>query len=98
MGADAFHLIVLSAANAFISFIIADSPLLAPLRLRAAAWHPLLGKLLSCGLCAGTWTAVPLVALHGPLPPGFIVSVLATAWLSGWQWAGMRWLVGKIES
>lgn len=48
-------LVILSAVNGAITWIVTESELFEPLRVWASQMNDTLGSLLSCPLCAGTW-------------------------------------------
>lgn len=89
----------LSLVTASISFTVTETKLFEPLRNWFKKKSPLLGKLFSCGYCFGHWIAFGLVAIYQPRLFNFwflldyFLTALVIAWLAGFQWALMCWLV-----
>lgn len=96
------NLIYLSAITASISFTIAETKLLKPLRDWVNSKNHFLGELVTCGYCVGHWVAFALVAIFQPklFDSWFLLDYLLTAmviaWLSAFQWGLMCWLMEKI--
>jgi hypothetical protein len=61
------------------------------------------GELLSCGYCIGHWVAFALVAIyqlrlfHKWWLLDYFLTALVVAWLGGFQWAFMCWLMEKAR-
>lgn len=96
-------LILLSFANACISYTISQTLIFKPFRYILSCWNDWIGELVSCGYCLGHWVAFILVAIYHPyvvhsywLIDWFITSLIL-AWLSGIQWGLFTILLTKIE-
>jgi hypothetical protein len=101
MESSLIQLVLLSMANASISFTVAETKLFKPLRERVGGHSAFLGELFSCGYCLGHWTAFALVAIYRPrlFEIGFLLdyflTALVLAWLSAFQWVLLCWLIQK---
>ncbi len=92
---------LLSVATASIAFGITETKLFSPVRewvkLRSRFW----GELICCGYCLGHWIALGLVAIYRPRLftawwlLDYVFTALVIAWLAGFQWAALCWLMGK---
>ncbi len=95
------QILLLSLANAAISFTVAETKLFEPLRQRTKAKSEFFGQLLSCGYCLGCWTALVLVAIYRPRLFEFwwgldyFLTALVIAWLSAFQWVLLCLLLQK---
>jgi hypothetical protein len=95
--------IYLSLVTAAISFTVTETRLFKPLREWMKKRSKFLGDLLSCGYCFGHWVAFALVAIYRPKLfeswwlLDYFLTALVIAWLSGFQWALMCWLMDKAE-
>ncbi len=93
--------IYLSLVTASISFTVTETKLFKSVRERIYVWNSFLGELFSCGYCLGHWVALGLVIVYRPrlfndlfLLDYFLTS-LVVAWLSGFQWVLMCWVMDK---
>ena len=92
-------LFLFSFVNASISFTFAESRLFRGLRAWLKARSLFLGELVECGYCVGHWSAMLLTAIYRLRvfqfwwPLDFLVTVLALAWLSAFQWIALCWLM-----
>jgi hypothetical protein len=92
---------LLSVATAAISFSVAETKLFSTARewvkTRSRCW----GELISCGYCLGHWVALGLVAIYRPRLfdawwlLDYFLTALVIAWLAGFQWAALCWLMEK---
>lgn len=95
------QIVYLSFIAASISFTVTEMKPFLPVRERAKARNSVLGELLSCGYCFGHWVAFALVAIYQPRLfelwwlLDYFLTALIIAWLSGYQWAAMCWLMEK---
>lgn len=93
--------IYLSFVTASISFTVTETKLFKSLREWLQKKSVFLGNLFSCGYCFGHWTAFALVAIYQPKLfecwwlMDYFLTALVIAWLSGFQWASMCWLMDK---
>jgi hypothetical protein len=91
----------LSLATASISFTVTETNLFKLFREGVKAKNVFLGELISCGYCFGHWVAFALVAIYRPRLfdswwlIDYFITALVLAWLAGFQWALMCWLMGK---
>ena len=87
--------LLLSLVNASISFTIAETKLLKPVREWMKCRSKLLGELFSCGYCFGHWSAFALTAIYRPClfqiwrPCDLFMTALVIAWLSAFQWIAL---------
>jgi hypothetical protein len=95
--------ILLSLIVASISFTVSESKLFMPLRDWAKKKLSYLGEFLSCGYCLGHWVAFGVVAVYRPRLFNswwlldYFLTALLIAWLSGFQWVVMCWLMDKAK-
>jgi hypothetical protein len=91
--------LLLASAVACVSWAITEAGISAGLRAAAARRSPKLGKLLSCGYCAGHWVALAILLSCRPqwFPEhgycGYVLTWLALSWLAGAMWALMRFFM-----
>jgi hypothetical protein len=91
----------LSMASASIAFTITETRLFQRFREWLKAKSAFFGELASCGYCLGHWSAFLLVAIYQPRllerwwPLDYFLTALVIAWLSGFQWALLCWLMEK---
>jgi hypothetical protein len=97
------EIIYLSMIAASISFTVTETQILKPARNWIKQQNAFLGKLFHCGYCLGHWTAAALVLVYWPrimvlwAPLDYVLTALVIAWLGGYQWALMCWLMIKAE-
>ncbi|HKJ66543.1 MAG TPA: DUF1360 domain-containing protein [bacterium] len=91
----------LSLVTASISFTVTETRLLKPYREwmeRRSGW---IGELFGCGYCLGHWVAFLLVAVYQPrlfqsyLLLDYFLTALVIAWIGGFQWVVMCWLMDR---
>jgi hypothetical protein len=93
--------IYLSLITASISFAVTETKLFLPLRNWVKGKSAFMGELVSCGFCFGHWVAFALVAIYQPRLfqewwlLDYLLTALVIAWLSGFQWAMMCWLMNR---
>ena len=93
--------IYLSLVTAAISFTITETKVFKPLREWLKKRSNFLGDLFACGYCLGHWIAFALVAVYKPKLVEFwwlldyFLTAIVIAWVSGFQWAVMCWLMDK---
>lgn len=93
--------IYLSIVTASISFTVTETKIFQPLREWLNTKNNFLGDLFSCGYCFGHWITFALVAVYKPRLfqcwwlLDYFLTALVIAWLSGFQWALMCWLMDK---
>ena len=91
----------LSMANASIAFTVTEARLFRHFREWIKDRNSFLGELCSCGYCLGHWSAFLLVAIYQPRLLerwwllDYFLTALVIAWLSGFQWALLCWLMQK---
>ena len=96
------QIILLSMVTASVAFSLSETAVFASLRERMKAWNVWLGKLPSCGYCLGHWVAFGLVAIYRPRLfqawwlLDYFLTALAIAWLAGFQWIVLCWLMKKV--
>ncbi len=94
-------ILYLSFAAASISFTVTESKLFLRVREWMKKKNTFFGELLSCGYCFGHWVALALVAVYRPRlfhvwwPLDYFLTALVIAWLAGFQWALICWLMEK---
>jgi hypothetical protein len=94
--------IYLSLVTASISFTVTETKLFLPLREWIKKHSSFSGELLTCGCCFGHWVAFALVAIYRPRLfhcwwlLDYFLTALAIAWLAGFQWILMCWLMEKV--
>ncbi|MGQ3685009.1 MAG: DUF1360 domain-containing protein [Candidatus Loosdrechtia sp.] len=94
-------MIYLSVVTASISFTVTETKLFRHLREWVRKRNAFLGEMLSCGYCFGHWIAFILAAIYQPKPFQFwwlldcFLAALVIAWLGGFQWVLMCWLMEK---
>jgi len=92
-------IIYLSVVTASILFTVTETKLFLPIREWIKKQNNFLGELLSCGYCFGHWLAFALVAIYRPRLFEFwwlldyFLTALVIAWLAGFQWAVMCWVM-----
>jgi hypothetical protein len=93
--------IYLSLVTASISFTVTETKLFSPLREWVHGRSKFFGELVSCGYCLGHWVAFALVVIYRPklfdswwLPDYFLMALII-AWLGGFQWALMCWVMER---
>jgi hypothetical protein len=92
---------LLSLVTACIAFTLSETALFGPLRGWLHARHRWAGKLVSCGFCLGCWVSFGLTAAYRPRlfalwePLDLLLTALAIAWLAGFQWAALAWLLAR---
>ena len=95
------EIIYLSLVTASISYTVTETRLFMPLREWIKKRNSFLGKILFCGYCFGFWIALALVVIIHPRLfelwwlLDYFLTALAVAWLSGFQWAAMCWMMEK---
>lgn len=96
------QVIYLSFVTASLSFTVTETKLFLPLRKWIAGKSALFGELFSCAYCFGYWIAFGLVALYRPRiivssweVLDYLLTALIIAWLSGFQWVILCWLMEK---
>ncbi len=93
--------IYLSLVCASISFTVTETKLFLPGREWVKKQSAFFGKLISCGYCFGHWVALVLVMIYQPglfnvwRLLDYFLTILVIAWLSGFQWAILCWLLEK---
>jgi len=94
--------IYLSLVTASISFTVTETKLFVPLREWIRKNSSSLGELFTCGYCFGHWIAFALVVLYRPRLFDFwwlldyFLTALIIAWLAGFQWILMCWMIEKV--
>ena len=84
-----------------ISFTVTETKLFKPIREWVRGKSCFFGELISCGYCFGHWVSFSLVAIYQPRLffvwwlIDYFITALVLAWLAGFQWALMCWLMGK---
>jgi hypothetical protein len=84
-----------------ISFAVAETKLFRQFREYVEGKNSLWGKFVSCGYCLGYWIALVLVFIYRVKlfsawsPLDYFFTALVIAWLSGFQWVLMCWLMEK---
>jgi hypothetical protein len=95
------EVLLLSMITASISYTITETKLFLPLRDWVNKQSAFLGKLVHCGYCTGHWIAFILVAIYQPKIVyklgilDYFLTALVIAWLAGFQWIIMCWLMKK---
>lgn len=95
------RVILLSIVTASISFTMTETKLFKPVRVWLKGKNGFMGELFSCGYCIGHWIAVTLVLIYRVQifnvwsPLDYFLTILVIAWLSGFQWILMCWLMEK---
>lgn len=95
------RLVWLSMANAAIAFTVTETKLFHRFREWRKGKNSFLGELVSCGYCFGHWSAFLLVAIYQLRlferwwPLDYFLTALVMAWLSGFQWALLCWVMQK---
>ncbi len=95
------RLLWLSMANAAMAFTVTETKLFHRFREWIEGKNSFLGELVSCGYCFGHWSAFLLVAIYQPRlferwwPLDYFLTALVIAWLSGFQWALLCWVMRK---
>lgn len=93
--------IYLSFVTASVSFTVTETKLFRPLREWVQGRSRFLGALLSCGYCLGHWVAFALVGIYQPRlfeawwPMDYFLTALVIAWLAGFQWVVLCWLMER---
>lgn len=89
-----------SLATAGISFTITETQLFKSWREWLKSKNEFIGKLFSCGYCLGHWVAFFLVCVYQPrlffsrfFIFDYFLTAIVIAWLSGFQWSFMCWLM-----
>lgn len=96
-GGELERAVLLSLVTGSVAFTLSEAVLFKRLRERETWW----GKVASCGYCLSHWVAFGLVAIYRPrLFDGwwlldYVLTALAIAWLAGFQWAALCWLMDK---
>ena len=91
----------LSIVTASIAFTVSEAKLFLPVREWFKRKLPYLGELISCGYCLCHWVAFALVAIYRPKLfdlwwlLDYFLTALVIAWLSGFQWIVLCWLMEK---
>jgi hypothetical protein len=91
----------LSLVTACISFTISEAKIFLPVRDWIKKRSSLLGELFCCGYCLGHWVAFACVAIYQPKLFEFwwlldcFLTALVIAWLSGFQYVLLCWLMEK---
>lgn len=94
-------MLLLSLANASISFTIAEMKVFRAFRDWVKGKNHWLGDLFCCGYCLGHWSAFGLTAIYQPRlfhacwPLDFFLTALVIAWLSAFQWVLLCLLMQK---
>jgi hypothetical protein len=84
--------LLLSLANASISFTMAETKVFRAFREWVKERNKWFGDLLHCGYCLGHWSAFVLTAIYKPRlfqawwPVDYFLTALVVAWLSAFQW------------
>jgi hypothetical protein len=92
----------LSLVTASIAYTVTETKLFQPLREWLKQQSTFLGDLFSCGYCLGHWIAFALVVIYQPRLfqawwlLDYFCTALIIAWLSGFQWIFMCWLIQKV--
>jgi hypothetical protein len=87
--------------TASISFTATETKLFRPLRELVKGKSTFWGDFVSCGYCLGHWFAFVLVLIYRVklfsvwTPLDYFLTILVVAWLSGFQWVLMCWLMEK---
>jgi len=88
---------LLSTASASVCFVVADAKIFSNLRTFANKKSKFIGSLLSCGFCLGYWVCgfleillLPTLFYHNVT--GYILTWLIMSWISGLQWAIMKYI------
>lgn len=96
------QIFLLSVVCASISFTVSDGVIFSSLRNYLSEWNKWIGKLVCCGYCFGHWVSFGLVILYKPrlfFSPIMIIDYFLTAlfiaWLAGFQWLLMSFLMTK---
>lgn len=93
--------VYLSLVTASISFTVTETKLFLPVREWIKKRNLFVEELLSCGYCFSHWIAFVLVAIYRPKLFDFwwlldyFLTALVIAWLAGFQWVVMCWLMDK---
>lgn len=93
--------LLLSLVTASISFTVSEAKVFLPVRAWAKKAPGPLGELLSCGYCLGHWVAFGLVAIYRPRLFNawwlldYFLTALVIAWLSGFQWIMLCWMMQR---
>jgi hypothetical protein len=101
MDPDLRIVLLLSLANASMSFTIAEMKVFRAFRDWAKAKSYWLGELFCCGYCLGHWTAFGLTGIYRPRlffvwwPLDYFLTALVIAWLSAFQWIALCWFMQK---
>jgi hypothetical protein len=96
------NVIYLSLVTASVSFTLTETKLFLPIREWIKEHNSFLGELLTCGYCFAHWIAFLLVAIYRPRLFDFwwlldyFLTALVIAWLAGFQWVVMCWLMDKL--
>lgn len=97
------EIVYLSFVTASISFTVTETKIFRPLREWIEIRWPKIGKLVGCGYCFGHWVAFALVAVYQPRLfkawwlLDYFTTAIVVAWLAGFQWAIMCWLMQKTQ-
>jgi hypothetical protein len=96
--------VYLSFVTACISFTITETKLFEAFRNLLNEKNNFLSKLFNCGYCLGHWVAFVLVAIYRPKlvssffsPMDCFFTALVIAWLSGFQWIFLCYLMRITE-
>ncbi len=97
------QIIYLSFVTASVSFTVTETKLFLPVRNWLKAKDSFLRELLSCGYCFGHWMAFALVAVYRPRlfeswwALDYFLTAIVIAWLAGFQWAVLCWLLETAD-
>ena len=95
------YIIYMSLAVASIAFTISETKLFEPVRKWFDKKSKFIYSLLSCGYCLGYWLSFILTAIYNPKifnlywPIDYFLTAIVIAWLAGFQWILMCWLMKK---
>lgn len=95
-------IVLLSFVTASISFTVTEMKIFLPFREWIKKRNSLLGELVSCGYCFSHWVAFALVAIYrlklfeSWFLLDYFLTALVIAWLAGYQWILMCWLMEKL--
>ena len=93
--------VMLSVVTASLSYTITETKIFEPFRKWLREKNEFMGKLVSCGYCMGHWIALVLVVFfevkifHSWWLFDYFLSIVVIAWLAGFQWVLMCFLMDK---
>ena len=96
------EVLLLSLVTASISYTVTETKLFKPWREWLQRKNSFWSDLFSCGYCLGHWITCALVTIYRPKLfelwwlLDYFLTVLVIAWLAGFQWIMLCWLMKKV--